>query len=143
MTHPIYRLSNAQRKKLFIRKTALCIAIPLDSRQWRECVRDALGWAAKFLPDVDETIQSAEEGIIDVLRPFRSTGEPKTLSDALGHIATEADATNEWHQIVRMSVLIVWLSHGDSRHQAARPQWPADVVIDGTAVFGNQNKEEK
>jgi len=136
MTHPIYRLSNAQRKELYIRGKALCIAIPLDSRQWREVARDAIGSAAKFLPDVDETIQSAEEGIVDVLRPLRSTGAPKTLTDALGAIATEADATNEWHQIVRMSVLIVWLSHGESRHQAARPQWPADVVIGGTAVYG-------
>ncbi|MBS0262825.1 MAG: hypothetical protein JSS02_12805 [Planctomycetes bacterium] len=134
MKYPIYRLSSRQRNEVYFRRQPLCVAIPLDSRLRKSCANDPEVWAGRFLPDMRQTVKFAEVGSVDVIRPFR-TASPKSLPEALGHIAGDWDCTDKWQHVIHTSVLIAWLCNGELKHRSAKPQWPDDVLIDGVAVF--------
>jgi hypothetical protein len=122
-----FRLSNRQRKELYVRGRSLLIAVPLAGENYVAARRDPLAVARRLLPDVDETIQSAELGAVEYLVPCSVRPAPESLTAAIGPIRKTADGGLG----LRAEVLLVWLSHGEPRQTTAAWQWPQSVVIDG------------
>lgn len=126
-----FRLSNRQRKDLYVRSTAHLIAIPLTASEWRDAPRDPDGMARRLLPDVDETIQSVEIGAVQHGVPI-GDGKARSLTDVLGPIG---DMAQLGLISIRSEVLLVWLWHGEPRHKKAEPQWPGNMVVDGKPLI--------
>lgn len=128
----IFRLSNRQRKDLYVNGRELRICLPLSLEDEHDAQADPLALAARRLPDVDETIQAAQLGTITVeLPPAKLDG----LNGSLGYIVHDDHLPQRRDSLLsRMRVLIVTLAHGATRHSVGLRQWPGKAVVDGQSV---------
>lgn len=127
-----YRLSNRQRKELYVRRRPILIALPLSRDDYAEAGRDPRGVAARLLPEVDETIESAEITGIEVqVDVSHARPAPGSLSESLGAIKHRDHRLAGGMLECRVEVLLVTLSHGSQRNPQALMQWPHCLVIDG------------
>ncbi|MHB1950145.1 MAG: hypothetical protein ACYCQK_01570 [Acidiferrobacteraceae bacterium] len=124
-----YRLSNRQRKELFIRGARLRIALPL-TEPLDGPASERLRLAARLLPDVDETIVAAERREIDH-EVFVSGARPapESLEKALGAILPPGAEPSRGAIRLRSAVLIVTMQHGRPHREAAPVQWPGAVIL--------------